>query len=414
VGPAGSRLPGAVILGSDFKALGVVRSLGRRGIPSVVVDDLPRAAWYSRYVLERYRWQGAMWGPEFLDFLLGLPARGPFQRWVLMPMQDEVVELVARHTPLLAKPYRLVTPGWETLRWAHDKRLAYSLATEIEIPVPATWYPDNEQDLTRLGIRFPAIVKPRTSIRLQHALGRKALPANGAADLVAQYRRAAAVSGADTLMVQEVIPGNGKTQHSVAAFCKDGELLAAMTARRTRQYPVDYGLSSSFVEAIDVPGLIDLAQRLIHRIRLSGMVEVEFKYDARDGLHKLLDVNVRPWGWHTLCAACGLDFPYIQYCDALGLNLALPRPSYGYRWRRLITDLAACATELRRGTSTPAFLVRSLSARAVASVFDVSDPVPAFADAVIAVSRSLKPGSRGRAPIGLDETPPLPAQSVSP
>jgi D-aspartate ligase len=33
--------PGAVVLGSDFKALGVVRSLGRRGVPIVVVDNLP-------------------------------------------------------------------------------------------------------------------------------------------------------------------------------------------------------------------------------------------------------------------------------------------------------------------------------------------------------------------------------------
>jgi predicted ATP-grasp superfamily ATP-dependent carboligase len=413
VEPAGSRPPGAVILGSDFKALGVVRSLARRGIPTILVDDLPRSAWYSRYVLDRYRWHGAMWGRDFLDFLVSLPARGPFQGWVLMPMQDEVVELVARHTAQLAKPYRLVTPGWETLQWAHDKRLANRLATEIEIPIPRTWYPANEHDLTRLGIAFPAIVKPRTSIRLQHALGRKALPAGDPAQLLAQYRLAAAVSGPDTLMVQEVIPGNGRTQHSVAAFCKDGELLAAMTARRTRQYPVDYGLSSSFVEAIDVPGLIDLAQRLIRRIRLSGMVEVEFKYDERDGLHKLLDVNVRPWGWHTLCIACGLDFPYIQYRDALGLDWPRVRPSYGPRWRRRITDVAACVAELRRGTSPPAFLMRSMFGKAVGSVFDLSDPIPAVADGVIAVSRSLQPGSRGRAPIGLEEAPALAPQSPS-
>src|SRR5947209_1045321 len=45
--------PGVIVLGSDFKALGVVRSLGRRGIPSVIIDTLPRSAWFSRYVTKR-------------------------------------------------------------------------------------------------------------------------------------------------------------------------------------------------------------------------------------------------------------------------------------------------------------------------------------------------------------------------
>ena len=64
--------PGAVILGSDFKALAVVRSLGRKGIPSVVIDSVPRSAWYSRYVKERLAWHGAMEGEPFLGFLLGV------------------------------------------------------------------------------------------------------------------------------------------------------------------------------------------------------------------------------------------------------------------------------------------------------------------------------------------------------
>ena len=53
--------------------------------------------------------------------------------------------------------------------------------------------------------------------------------------------------------VQEIIPGDGKEQYSVAAYCKDGTMLASMTARRTRQYPIDFGRGSTFVEAIEVP-----------------------------------------------------------------------------------------------------------------------------------------------------------------
>jgi D-aspartate ligase len=84
-------------------------------------------------------------------------------------------------------------------------------------------------------------------------------------------------------------------------------VLLSMTAKRLRQYPIDYGLSSSLVEAVEVPGLLEPAQKLLGYMGVSGMVEVEFKYDQRDEQYKLLDINTRPWGWHTLCMACGIE-----------------------------------------------------------------------------------------------------------
>ena len=42
-------------------------------------------------------------------------------------------------------------------------------------------------------------------------------------------------------MVQELVPGDGAAQLSFAALCADGEVLASLTARRVRQYPMDFG-----------------------------------------------------------------------------------------------------------------------------------------------------------------------------
>ena len=89
------RMPGVVLLGSDFKALGVARSLGQRGIPSVVVDNMPRSAWFSRYVVKRFRWHSQMDDTAFLSFLLNIGKKHHLEQWVLFPMQDEVVQLVA-------------------------------------------------------------------------------------------------------------------------------------------------------------------------------------------------------------------------------------------------------------------------------------------------------------------------------
>lgn len=383
---------GAILLGSDFKALGVMRSLGRRGIPSVVIDNTPRAAWASRYAIARHRWEGAeMDSPAFLSYLLTLGEQPHYAGWLLIPTQDEVVELVARNHDALASRFTLVTQGWDVLQYACDKGRMNAMARATGVTTPMTWYPHDEDDLANLAITYPAIIKPTVSIRLQHAMRRKALPAANLEEMRAQYRLALTAAPASEIMIQEIIPGGGECQFSVAAYAREGKIIASMTARRTRQYPIDYGLGSSFVEACEIPDILEDARKLLAYMRLTGMVEVEFKQDPRNGANKLLDINVRPWGWHTLAIACGLDFPMMQYCDVMGLPVSAMPPHYDYRWLRAVTDLPAGIALTRAGMTTPLAYLRSLVAgKTTCSVFSWSDPLPALIDASSVFTRGLK------------------------
>ena len=381
------RGPGVLLLGSDFKALGVARSLGRRGVPLGVVDNLPRSGWFSRYVTRRFKWPGPMHGNEFLNFLLDVARRNGLEGWILFPAQDETLEMVARNCDSLSKVYRLVTQPWSVLKWAHDKKLLHVIAGGAGVQHPRTWYPASEGEIRAMDIPFPAIVKPTISIEMQYAIGRKALPASDVEGLIQGYRRATAVVAPEDVMVQEVV--TGASQYSVAAFCEDGHIVSAMTARRTRQYPIDYGLSSSFVEAVEAPHLIELSHRLLGRLGTTGMVEVEFIEDRRDGQPKLLDVNPRPFGWHTLCIASGLDLPWMQYGYAIGRRPTRVVPRYGLRWVRILTDIPAGAQSVRAGLISPLDYIRSLSGASVFSVLDARDPLPAAADLLVAARRLL-------------------------
>ncbi len=380
------------MLGSDFKALGVVRSLGQRGIPCVVIDNTPRSAWFSRYTTRHFKWSTHMEDEKFVQFLLNVGKQYHLEQWVLFPTQDEVVQLVAQNTEQLSQVYRLVTQDWDVIRWANDKRLTYHMAQEVGVPYPKTQYVTQKDELSALDMPFPVIIKPAFSVHFQYARRLKALPASSPQELHSQYESATADIQPDEVMVQEVIPGDGRVQYSIATFCEEGTIKTWMTARRTRQYPIDYGLGSSFVEAVDVPALLPLAEKLVRYMRVSGMVEVEFKYDERDGQYKLLDINVRPWGWHTLCIACGLDFPYMQYCSALGQTpAALPtRVDYRYHWLRMLTDVPAGIQEMRAGITTPSAYLRSLRGKTAFSVLDWHDPLPVFGDTWVAVSRVLR------------------------
>src|SRR5205823_3111219 len=127
-----------------------------------------------------------------------------------------------------------------------------------------------------------------------------------------RFAEAAALLDPQLLMIQEFVPDGGG-QLSYAALCDRGRPLASVTARRTRQYPVDLGRASTYVETIDAPEVAELSERFLAEIEFDGLVEVEFKRDPRDGDLKLLDVNPRVWGWHSVCQRAGVDFPYLAY-----------------------------------------------------------------------------------------------------
>ena len=43
------RIVGAVVVGGDYQGLGIVRSLGRRGVPVCAVDDEMSISRFSKY-----------------------------------------------------------------------------------------------------------------------------------------------------------------------------------------------------------------------------------------------------------------------------------------------------------------------------------------------------------------------------
>ncbi|HEY1390373.1 MAG TPA: hypothetical protein VGF38_17685, partial [Ktedonobacterales bacterium] len=142
-----TRIPGVLVLGSDFKALGVIRSLGRHGIPAIVVDSQPRSAWFSRYVKHRVSWQGSLEDPALADYLIRIGQDLQLQDWMLVAAQDDAVGLVAEHRDALAMIYRPTTPSWDVVRWAFDKRLTDRMARECAVAYPGTSYPAHESDL---------------------------------------------------------------------------------------------------------------------------------------------------------------------------------------------------------------------------------------------------------------------------
>ena len=109
---------GAVVIGGDFHGLGIVRSLGRRGIPVCVIDDEYSIGRFSRYTTFAETAPSIRKEDATVDFLLDIARRRNLKGWVLFPTRDEIVAAVARHRSELTEWYRVPTPAWESVKWA--------------------------------------------------------------------------------------------------------------------------------------------------------------------------------------------------------------------------------------------------------------------------------------------------------
>lgn len=373
-----SRQEGALVIAEHYRGLALVRSLGRRGIPVWTLEpDIELMASASRYSDNSLRWPAAT-DREQLDYLFSLAARHRLDGWTLFVSSDEPTMLVARHHAALSKHFRLTVPPWDLLRWAYDKRLTYQMAAEIGVDHPRTFYPKNRDELLKLDLPFPVILKPAFKKQVNRFTRDKAWRADDRQTLVARYAEAAELVGPAAVMVQELIAGGGEAQFSYGALCSEGRIVASVTARRTRQYPVEFGRSSSFVETIDQPVIEEPARRLLAAMRYTGLAEVEFKYAQKDGHYKLLDVNPRAWTWQELCAGAGVDFPYLLWRTIHGELVPELRGRPGVRWVRLSTDVAAASTEMLRGHLSLRAYLQSLKGPLEFAAFAADDPMPAL------------------------------------
>lgn len=390
---AAEPAPGAVVIGGDYQGLGILRSLGKRGIPVCVVDDEHSISRYSKYCTHFVKVAQLREERVIVDILLDVAARLGLSGWVLYPTREEQVAAISRNRDRLSHSFRVPTPGWNSVQWAWDKRNTHRLAQKLGIPTPRSFYPENVNDLEALNcIDPPFAIKPAIKEHFVYATKAKAWRADTHAELRSLFLKASELVGAGEVMIQELIPGGGSQQFAYCAFFRHGEAIGTMVANRGRQHPHQFGKASTFVETVDIPVLEEYSERFLRAADYYGLVELEYKLDPRDGKFKLLDVNARTWGYHSLGPTAGVDFSYMLYADQLGLPVSPCRAQPGIGWVRTVTDLPAAVVAMLNGDTDIISYFRSLRHCNVEAVHSYSDPLPGLLEILMIPYLAMKRG----------------------
>jgi D-aspartate ligase len=378
--------PGAIVLGGNFVGLGIVRSLGAHGIPVWVIDsDRSKSiAQFSRYTKRFIESK-----EEIVELLLREGREHGLTGWVLFPVTDEYVETISANRDVLGSIYRVTTPPPQVTKFALDKRLTYQKAEELGIAAPWTFVANSPAELESKKIPYPVILKPAVNHHFFPHTNVKALAVADADELRQRFAQMNQYIPAQEILIQERIPGGGENQFSFCAICKDGRTYASLVAQRRRQYPIEFGNASTFVETTSQSVVEESGRKFLESVGLDGVAEVEFKFDPRDGRYKILDVNPRIWGWHTLGKSAGMDFAYLLWRQNVGLPIKEVAGNRNASWMREITDVVAIAKSPHRGNEINRLLKAMLGGRFTLATFKVLDPVPFFAEFALFISSGV-------------------------
>jgi predicted ATP-grasp superfamily ATP-dependent carboligase len=383
----------AVLLGC-FKhgGVGVVRSLGRLGVPVHCVDAQPTApAFFSKYCRERLVWDlHRASEAEALRFLEALGRR--IGRSVLIATSDIGAMFIADHADVLREWFLFPDADADLIRSLCSKREMYHVAHQHGVHTPETVFPESRADVLEYleSARFPVLLKPIYS----YLPGRPPQPlllVHTARELLEHYDANDDVANRN-LMLQEFVPGgNDQTYTFNGYFDRTGRCALAFTGRKLRNFPGEFG-QGSLGECRKVDEVETTTVRFMEEVGYRGCLDLGYRYDARDGQFKVNDINPRVGAMFRLfVGANGMDVVRAMYQDLTGQPVVPSATQEGRRWMVEDEDLLSAFRRFRRGDLTLREWGASLGGVEELSYVSWDDPRP-----VVPIARAHL-GGAGRA-----------------
>ncbi len=319
-------LPAIVSTASGPAAVTITQTLGHLGIPVHALSNMKHAAaFYSRYTVARHRTPIGVGGSDLrnnveepealLDYLEQHVERG-----VLFPGSDSNIRFLARHRQrLLDAGFRMCIPEESVLHKALNKSDVSVACRQHGFPIPQTIVVESRDDLAevRRELRFPIVLK--AVYKKNHRLVRSA------ADLTAEYDAFLARFRGKTerhqAVAQEWIPGGPESFAKLYVMCDlEGRVVATHQLRRLRVQTRRNGSQGDTLIARTehIPELVEQWLPFFKAIGWVGMASLECKYDERDGLYKLIEINPRPWAILKVSVDAGVNIPLLYYKLAQG------------------------------------------------------------------------------------------------
>jgi D-aspartate ligase len=373
-----TTVPVVNIWRGGYGDVSIARTLGRLGVSMYLIaqTDLATPVWSSRYWSRKTRWDFARPEDHSVEHLLDVGAQLRAAHGVspiLLTTSDWLAIFIERNIDRLSERFTLPKPTRPVIHALMDKWKMQRLASENGIPTPQTAYPrslaEGEEFASLTG--FPIVMKPADPY-VQNLTSKRIINSHKA--LSEELARATARAPLNVVL-QEYIPGDADSVWMCNAyFSSDDRRTITFTGKKLRQTS-STGIASL---AICLPNetVADQTRRLMEGAGFRGCTGIGFRYDGRDGLYKLLDVNARVSGIFRLFVGTDeMDVVRACYLDMTDQYVPATTLQPGRKWM-LEDDLLAAFVAARHRQLTLAGWLESVRGVREVQWFAPDDPAP--------------------------------------
>jgi D-aspartate ligase len=362
--------------------LGVVRSLGRLGIDVYAsCEDRVVPYAFSRFLRGRFRapvCDRETLVSTLLDELVRM-AGVLRAKSVLLPTDDESAIVIAENAAVLREHYSIPQIDPSLPRLLASKRRLYELGKKHDIAMPATTFAQTVAEVLAFAdtARYPLVLKNSEPwIRLT-------APAVGATTIIASRCELLALAGKwnrdPNIVLQEYIPRECSEDWIFHAYFDGASRpLVTFTGFKQQSWPPYAGVTAAAI-AWPNEALTAVATAFCRSIRYRGIVDMDWRFDRRDGKYKLVDFNPRIGAnFRLFVTEIGLDVVRSLYFDLTGRPVPVSAQAYG---RRFVVENLSLASRLFNGPVQSAG-VTSTETKTELAWYAADDRLPFIAMAV--------------------------------
>lgn len=297
--------------------LAAVRYLALEGYQVSVLESKYGCCHFSRYVNRYivYNIRDSSNIGDYRDIILDEIKKNKYD--LLIPISAYSVKCVAKYNKEFNKHTNIVVANYKKVNIALSKKLSYNIVKNMGIPAPATFFPQEIDELDNLQSRitYPIVIKA-----LLEGGGGIVDYAYDYNDLLTKYNLMCKERGfykGNLPMLQEYIDGIG---WGLFALYESGSCKRIFMHRRIREYPPSGG-PSCCAESVYDESLKYYGIKILDYLEWNGVAMVEFRRRHDDGKFFFMEINPKFWGSLELSLAAGVNFPVLLARMAAGENI---------------------------------------------------------------------------------------------
>jgi predicted ATP-grasp superfamily ATP-dependent carboligase len=371
--------PVVVLRCDSHGGLNIMKSLGPLGIDVYSVDPHRWApAHYSRYCCGKFIGDIEHAPDEDALASLGTVQRKIGRKPILIPTTDATARFLDRCRAVLRDLFIFPEQPVGLVRTLCSKKEMYLLALRHRIPSPECSFPSSLVEVKEFleRAKFPILLKGIDGQRLWERTRKKMFIVSSPDELIKTYV-AAEDPEHPNLMLQEYIPGGDDTIWMFNGyFNHNSDNLVGFTGKKIRQCPIHTG-STSLGICLANEAVEQTTRRFMKTLGYRGILDIGYRYDARDGLYKVLDINPRIGATFRLFVGSdGMDVARALYLDLTGQQVPRTTAVEGRKWVVEDLDLVSSYRYYREGGLTIRSWLKSLRGIDEAAFLSKRDPLP--------------------------------------